>query len=443
MAGSRELRTAAWYGDLPLELEFPPHWTVVTRWPAPLPPLTDGQIAEALERPEGQLPIRELCRGKSRPLVVVDDLTRPTPASRVLPVVLRHLQDAGIPPERVRVLMATGTHGPPGRDAWSKKLGPETAGRCQLIVHEHEDPGVRVGTTSWGTRVIADREVVSSDVVLGIGGVFPSANLGFSGGSKLVLGVLGLKSIAQLHGGHPNVPAGRVDLGSSFRRDLDEIAAMIGLRTLITLHVDADRLPVRVACGDYRLYYEREIAFARQAAMVECDPDADVVVGNAFPSDVSLTIAVHKGASLLDDAPAGASRILVASCSEGLGFHGLFPLAAPRGRLWRRVGRALRVSPAEVRARLADRLSRRRERPPAPPEVAERPPRRHPLWVYRPGEHAEPLPEAIGDIRTSSSWRSILEAVSREQGSSRPLKATVYPCTPLLCLKPPPPKAPG
>ena len=62
--------------------------------------------------------------------MLVDDLTRPTPARRVLPVVLRHLADAGIPAGAVRILVATGTHGPLRPQALAAKVGPEAAGAC-------------------------------------------------------------------------------------------------------------------------------------------------------------------------------------------------------------------------------------------------------------------------------------------------------------------------
>src|SRR5919201_5568277 len=99
---SLSLSTSAWYGDRPLELPFPRHWDITTWWPATPAPLTDDQIAAALERPVGQRPIRELASAASRPAVIVDDLTRPTPVARIFPHLLRQLADAGVPAEAGR-----------------------------------------------------------------------------------------------------------------------------------------------------------------------------------------------------------------------------------------------------------------------------------------------------------------------------------------------------
>jgi nickel-dependent lactate racemase len=55
-----------------------------------------------------------MARGSRRPPIVVDDLTRPTPAERVLPAVLGQLAVAGVAAADVSILMATTHEG--GRD---------------------------------------------------------------------------------------------------------------------------------------------------------------------------------------------------------------------------------------------------------------------------------------------------------------------------------------
>jgi lactate racemase len=312
------LRTAAWYGDRPLPLELPAGWRVTTLRPSTPPPLDDHQIALALERPVGQPPLRELARGRSRPLVIVDDPTRPTPAGRVLPVVLRHLAEAGIPAGAVRVLVATGTHGPPRPEALAAKVGPEAAAACRLLVHDHTRGLARVGRTSFGTPVLVNREVLASDLVIGVGGIYPQHSTGFGGGAKLALGVLGKRSIVALHYRHPSMD-GSYEVGNDFRRDLDQVAAMVGLHTSVSVHVDADRRPVRVVCGDHRRSYPETVAFSQRAYRAPGPGSADVVIANAYPIDVSLTFMRSKGITPLLLAKPGASRVLVSACSEGGG----------------------------------------------------------------------------------------------------------------------------
>ena len=101
--GEQEFRTGAWHGEEALFLPFPAGWDVTVLWPRTPPALTDLEIAESLDRPIGQPPIREICRGRSRPLIIVDDLNRPTPVGRVMPLVLEHFRQAGIPAQAVRI----------------------------------------------------------------------------------------------------------------------------------------------------------------------------------------------------------------------------------------------------------------------------------------------------------------------------------------------------
>jgi nickel-dependent lactate racemase len=109
----QELRTGVWQADEPFALHLPTEWRVTTYWPRTPAPLTDSDIASSLDNPVGQQPVGVLCRGKSKPLVIIDDLNRPTPAHRVLPILMSQFRQAGIPPEAVTILIATGTHSPP------------------------------------------------------------------------------------------------------------------------------------------------------------------------------------------------------------------------------------------------------------------------------------------------------------------------------------------
>ncbi len=50
---SMQLRTAAWYGDEIIRLDFPADWEICEKWPATPLPLTDEQITASLENPVG------------------------------------------------------------------------------------------------------------------------------------------------------------------------------------------------------------------------------------------------------------------------------------------------------------------------------------------------------------------------------------------------------
>ncbi len=434
----RAMRTGAWYGDRPLHLSFPPNWDVTVLWPRTPPPLTDQQIEDTLARPVGRPPLSELCRGKTRPLVIVDDMNRPTPAARVMPWVLRQFAHAGIRAADVTILMALGSHGAPRPDIIAEKVGSEAA-PCRFVLHNPRRGTVRVGRTSSGTPVLVNREVVAADFVMGIGGVYPNNTAGFGGGSKLVMGVLDLRVISALHHGTLGSGWGAEGLASGFRRQLDEIAKLVGLEFVVTMHVDSDREVVRVRCGDPGRYFPEEVAFARAAFGAPAPDGAHVVVANAFPNDVSLTFALVKGEFPLRRSPAHASRILIAACSEGAGSHGVYPVAfVPalhelRDRLRRLSlltarqlavkgwGRVQRITRAGIRRSTLGK------------SVGVPRPRAHtnPIWLYRTARSPAHLPAKVRDANIVTEWTDVLEAVAREQGCTERLRVVVYPCSPL------------
>ncbi len=422
------IRTGAWHSDQPLTLAFPREWQVTTFWPSTPPPLSDRQISEALEHPVGQAPIGELCQGKKRPLVIVDDLTRPTPAGHIMPWLLRQFRRVGIPDASVTILLATGTHPAPASLGVAKKIGQEAATRCRVVVHDHRAKGVMLGRTSFRTPVIVDKEVPACDFVMGIGGVYPNYTAGFGGGSKLALGVLGTNSITHLHYKHGAAGWGMSGQGGTFRKDLDEIAQMMGLGTLIIVHANADCEPVRLVCGDAGLIYAESESASRQYYAAPPPNDADVVIANAYPEDLSLQFANMKGAKLLSQTAPGASRIVLASCHDGVGDHGLFPLLRPpsafrslvriaRAKTWRQIARGVlkKVRPSDHR------------RKPGPS--------RHPIWLYQIDPASMDLP-AVPGMRIARSWEHILAAVAQEQNGKKHLRAVIYPCAPMQFFDP-------
>lgn len=420
-------------------LDLPGDWEVVTHWPSTPSPQSDDDIIALLETPVGQPPIRELCRGKSRPLIIVDDLNRPTPAARIIPFVLRHLQDDDIPPERVTILVAAGTHGAPTADGVAKKVGPEAVSRCRVLVHDSRARSQKVGVTSAGTPVLVNPAVLAGDFLVGIGGVYPNYTAGFGGGAKLALGVLDRKSILHLHYAHRSMN-GAYNADNSFRRDIAEIAAMIGLNTTISVHVDEGRNIVRLRCGDHRQYYSEAAAFSLETYQAPPPGDADVVIANTYPEDLSLLFARMKGFAPLRRAKPAASLVAIAGCTEGLGSHGLFPeLARTPMTGARDLVRRLKVMPFGEIVRKASAKLMRNTGSTSPHENASDSAEtavvnHNPIWLYLSSPPQRPLPKVAPGMRITQSWAEILAAIRREQGDRKRLKVAIYPCAPLQCI---------
>ena len=115
------------YGEQELRFEVPdshplavliPHFD---REAASLPPYqnVESEIRRALDEPIGSPPLSQFVRealaqhrDTSRVVILVDDLTRPTPQGAILPILLDELKRGGIGDEQVTLLIALGTHRP-------------------------------------------------------------------------------------------------------------------------------------------------------------------------------------------------------------------------------------------------------------------------------------------------------------------------------------------
>ncbi|HEV2355772.1 MAG TPA: lactate racemase domain-containing protein [Puia sp.] len=433
------LRTGAWYGEREIHLDLPPAWEVKVLSPKTPPPLTEQEIVERLAHPVGQPAFRRICEGKSRPIIIVDDLNRPTPTARVMPFLLQQFREAGIPARNVTILMATGTHGKPMPDAMLKKVGREAASSCRLLIHDCFRGVKRIGRTTFGTPVLVNQNIPQCDLVIGVSGIYPNHTAGFGGGSKLALGILGIRSIYHLHFRHLPAGWGGDVVRNPFRQELDEIASMIGMKTVISLVMDSNRQVIQMYCGDPKEYFQEAVAYYRSIFCTSPPPEADVIISNTYPSDLSLTMARMKGFVPLKGSGNGTSKIAIASCSEGPGLHNIFPFVnmPPYYRSRHMLRRLSVLSLDELTAKTGGYLKRKfwkRVRQVSIPRGTSVDNSQHPkspIWLYRAGNQTEKLPSDAPGIRMTSEWSSVLEAVQREQAGKERIRVVVYPCAPL------------
>lgn len=431
------LQTGIWYNDHTIELLFPDDWEIRTCWPDVPPPLSEQEIRERINMPVNQDPLRKLAKDKSRPVVIIDDLARPTPVSRIMPYILEEFQAAGIRPENVRILVGTGSHGKQDEMALANKIGNEIYSTCRVIVHNYRKNIRFVGKTSFGTPVHVNKEVLDSDLVCGIGGIYPQHTTGFGGGSKLALGILGRKSIVHLHfGGHGSV-GGTYNINNTFRQDLEEIARMIGLNTIFTLHINARIELVNLTCGDHFSYYPEAANYSRTAYDAPLPVDANVVIVNTYPSDVSYNF-MRKAMKPLQCAPQSATKIAIGYYHEGVGEHGIFPQG---GNLRIDYLRALllKISTMEKRVifqKIKKNLFGKKDTLPSLKPVNDQfalPEKIDNLLLYRPEGANIPIPP-IGGMHITSSWENILETIKKQHSSREALRVYIYPCASLQCL---------
>jgi hypothetical protein len=206
---------------------------------------------------------------------------------------------------------------------------------------------------------------------------------------------------------------------------------------VVTAHVDGERRIVRLVVGDVRSTYPASAQFTRDQYRAPGPGDADVVIVNTYPMDVSLTFAYSKGFAPLESAAPSASRIAIAACSEGGGFHGLFPVVAiPRLQRYRHRIRTLVARPSRVPRLVARRLTGDRGRG-ATRGARTRGPiveQRGPVHLLVTDlTHFEAL-RAPTEMSLTSEWPKVVARVDAEQRERRPLRVVIYGCAPLMVI---------
>ena len=97
-------------GHLPLDMPAEAVATVIRK--RPLPKIADpaAAIETALAAPIGAPPLSELARGRQSACILICDVTRPVPNKLFLRPMIETMIAAGIPADRIDVLVATGLH---------------------------------------------------------------------------------------------------------------------------------------------------------------------------------------------------------------------------------------------------------------------------------------------------------------------------------------------
>lgn len=147
----------------------------------------DEAVARALAEPIGAPELGRLVTTESRVGILIDDITRPTPVSAILPGVMHCLFTSGVRKENICFIHAPGLH-MNGPDDFAARLGETFSAWEWLVDHDaRHSPMAYFGMTSFGTPVWANSVVREVDLLLGIGSIRPHMDAGFSGGCKIAV----------------------------------------------------------------------------------------------------------------------------------------------------------------------------------------------------------------------------------------------------------------
>ena len=326
------------YDGSPVKVEFPDDTAILGE--ISQKPLHEKSIEkEVITALDKYLDIFE---GK-RISVIVNDSTRRIPTSKILKMLLKQIS-----PERLEILIATGTHPAPTDgeiDQILRDMHSSFEGR--IFVHDcYDDKSmVELGRTSRGTRIIISKKLAAAEAVVCINSVEPHFFAGFTGGRKsLVPGMAAFETIIANHSHAKSEFAKSLNLENNpVHLDLEEATAIVAQMPIFSIQLVLSREGdiIGLYCGDLSESFMRAAGEAGQAHRIPIDKHYDIVfaIGES-PLDNNL-YQLQKGQEHGAEAVAdGGILIVVGACREGIGSPYFVKLAedypTPRSALSRR-----------------------------------------------------------------------------------------------------------
>jgi len=325
----KPLRVTLDYGRTGMTVELPAERVVGPLAIRDVPPLEDpnAAVVEALRNPIAARPLRELADGRKDACILVCDITRPVPNETLLVPMLRELHEAGIPPERVLILIATGLHRPSTAAEKVEILGSEIASRYRVEDHHGTrlEEHTFLGVTPRGVPVWIDTRYVQADLKIATGLIEPHLMAGYSGGRKLICpGIAALETVKRWHGPefleHPRADCGLLE-GNPVHEENTRIGRMAGCDFIVNVTLDSVRRVTSVVAGDMEEAFLAAVRFVEGIVRAPVARPVDIVVTSSagYPLDTTFYQAVKGLTGCLPIVKQGGTIILAASLSEGIG----------------------------------------------------------------------------------------------------------------------------
>jgi len=310
------------FGTEPVTVDWPSGEPVVISYRSPAIDESelDAKLREALRAPIASPRLEQIAAGRRDAVILVSDVTRLSPTARFLPPLLDALNEGGIPDERIRVVVALGTHRAQ-TEAELRQIAGEAA-FARVAVENHSaasEDCVLVGTTSLGTPIELNRTVALADLRIATGNIEPHRLVGLSGGGKALFpGVASAASIERHHGLSLRYRAVPGFDDNPLHREIEEACAMAPIDFLFNVVADHLRRPLAAFAGHPREAHRVGSAFAREQFLLPVERKYDAVVASAggYPKDMQLYQAIKSLENAAGFVKPGGRILLIARCQE-------------------------------------------------------------------------------------------------------------------------------
>jgi nickel-dependent lactate racemase len=314
------------YGKGFVKVEIPNQGKIV--YPRDLRGVSDVkfEIRRAMDHPIGCMPLRQLASRKSDALVVINDLTRPTPTEIMIEEILADLTAAGIREHAVSVLIACGNHRPNTMQEIEQMLGSGLSTRLRIANHFCQDEKnlTHMGETDTGLPIWVNSLVARASLKILTGLITPHQGAGYTGGRKsLIPGVAGLSTLNRHHSFpiRPYQPASGWMKGNPFHEEAVKGARMVGVDFIVNVVKNSKGEVVKAVAGELEAAHEQGVMTCEESWVTEVQRKYDIVIVSpgGYPRDINL----HQSQKAMSAAETVIEEngiiVLIAECLEGTG----------------------------------------------------------------------------------------------------------------------------
>lgn len=324
------MKTSLQYGKGEVLVEVPDDSVVVE--PRELAGLEDEKqaVIDALRKPVGLPPLRDMVKPTDKIAIVISDITRPTPNHKLVPWILEEL--SYVPLENFVIINGTGTHRDQTREEFVQMLGDWVVDNVKIINHHchNKDELVNLGTSRFGCDVYLNKAYVEADFRIVTGFIEPHFFAGFSGGPKGVMpGIAGIETILTFHNarmiGDPLSTWGNLE-HNPLQEMTREVNLMCKPSFMVNVTLNKAKDITGVFAGELFEAHAAGCEFAKRHAMIPVDHRFDVVLtsNSGYPLDQNLYQAVKGMSAAHQIVKQGGTIVCAAECSDGIPDHGNF-----------------------------------------------------------------------------------------------------------------------
>lgn len=321
------------YGNESISFDVPEKNFIGMMDPSYIPPLADLEraIYSALDTPYGGNALEEIVIPGKKIAVIIDDGSRPTPISVILPILLKRLEAAGAAREDIRIVAALGSHRYMTEEELKERVGEEVYKQYPVYNSEFRKPEglVYVGDTPEGVPIMASKVVMDTDIHIGVGCLVPHPVMGWGGGGKIIYpGVAGEQTVAYFHLKASLYDENMFGVETTPIRDMMEgWVDSVGLDFIINVVLNTKMQIADVVAGHYVAAHRAGVAKGKRIAGYRIIEKADIMIAGSHPADQDFwqsPKAMYAAEAALKG-NSGGTMVLVSPNYEGIGPHAEYP----------------------------------------------------------------------------------------------------------------------